>query len=246
MGVLTRPLPKWSLMYVLGQPITREQAGEVILRCSGLDFSCTNDYHFFAQLLQAMGLKINPFGASYEMCHEALHGHLKEGEWVDNLGELRKELQVLDGIEYLSLSGRALSSFIYGPHGWLHWDGNVFTNHYNLGKWPSVESIRAEWRIIAKAFPFLNLNCVLMSGEGYESESIVPVVEYVINDGKVRTIVPKTTPVFSKDNDAELKAQLVEVTTNRYRERGVTLQIFEWALETSRLRVAEGASLEKR
>lgn len=236
MSVLNRALPKWSLMYVHGEPVTREQAAEVIVRCSNLDFSCTNDYVFWAELLRVMGVTVEE--GTYKACGDAVwkpHGR-------EPLDALREELQCLRGIEYLQLSSRVLSAYIAGPHGWLAWDGNIFTNSYNIGKWPSVTAVRDEWRTIAEAFPFLNLRCVLLDGEEAMEpgdQQPVPVVEYSVKDGKVRTMEPKTEPKLNPSARQVVREMALSFLNNRFRERGTTIDNFKWALEITRERVHE-------
>lgn len=70
---------------------------------------------------------------------------------------------------YYLTNGWVSTSFVDGPHGWMHPDGEVFFCD-NIGKWPQVVSVLEEWQTIAKAFPFLTLGCILMSGESCEED----------------------------------------------------------------------------
>ena len=80
------------------------------------------------------------------------------------------------------------SSFVHGPHGWCHPDGQI--DHIdNVGKWPSVEEIRDDWQMLATAFPFLILTATLMSGESCEDDT-KPIVTMSVADGRVSLMAP--------------------------------------------------------
>ena len=75
------------------------------------------------------------------------------------------------------------SSFIHGPHGWCHPDGQIYYID-NVGKWPSIEDVRDDWQKLATAFPFLILTVTLMSGESCEDDTR-PIVAMDVADGQV-------------------------------------------------------------
>lgn len=53
-----------------------------------------------------------------------------------------------------------------------------------------MKEVYDEWKMVAKAFPFLELQCRLMNGETCEEET-VPVIDFFVNNGKVRMSKPK-------------------------------------------------------
>lgn len=111
------------------------------------------------------------------------------------------------------------SSYIYGVHGWCDWDGNIHAASYNIGKRPTVEEVLQEWSLIAQEFPFLDLRCQLMSGE-YCEYGIVPVVEFVVSQGKAQAV--------------EAKEQLHPVDRPGGKGSTAPLEIVERALELTR------------
>lgn len=81
---------------------------------------------------------------------------------------------------------RVSSCFISGSHGWCHPGGTIsFVD--NVGKWPSVEEIKNDWEILAKAFPFLKMEITLMDKESCEEDS-QPVVSMVVRNEEVTLV----------------------------------------------------------
>lgn len=159
-------LPKWPAMTVHGVHITREQAGEVLIRTNRWD-QHTNDRRWNEQVWKMAGV---PLADSY----------------LSNFDEIRRveeRLRVLP-LQYLR-NERIASSWLGGPHGWCDWDGTIFSNQYNIGKWPQVNEVRDEWAVIAKTFPFLNLVCTLWSEEAGVPNN-KPLVCFRVVKGRVR------------------------------------------------------------
>lgn len=200
-------LPKWSALTVVGASVTREQAAEIIVRTNDW-FLGTNDRAWEADVMGALGVPLT---------RENGYTQVSWGKVVaatERLGGL--------SLEYLRNS-RVMSAWVGGPHGWCDWDGTIGSSNYNVGKWPSVKAVRAEWARIAEAFPFLDLRAQLWSGETSE-EGIVPLVEFVVRRGKVRATSPKK-PVG-------VPCQAEQLTDLRApgRERGCDLPTLRWAL----------------
>ncbi len=164
-------LGKWPAMTVLGKTITPDEAAQVILRTNNW-YDTTNDRSYKQSVYQLVGLKPNICGGVCE----------------DSLDELRRAWKSLD-LQYLS-NHRIMSCWLGGVHGWCHWSGAIRSNNYNIGKWPSVAEVAQEWKDIAQAFPFLDLTCQLWSAEVGDTVPPVPLVEYVVKDGKVETTAP--------------------------------------------------------
>lgn len=224
-------LPKWPCLIVVGTPVTKEQAQEIIVRTDRLRFS-SNDRIFSAKLNEVFyDIKITKAG--YDSENVAIRKKLgvekdAPGTWdaVWNYQDKKTEEVNPIELEYL-YNSQIVSSWIGGPHGWCDWNGNIGTRNYNIGKYPSIQDVYNEWKLIAKQFPYLNLKCQLLSGESCESDA-VPVIEYTVKNGKVSMKIPKE--------------QLATVVTNSFfnglsnlfkpgGERGCTIEQFTKALE---------------
>lgn len=176
--LLNRALPKWPQHYVTGQPVTVEQAKEIIRRTDTFfDYGGGNDREYAkwvrAQVKRPVDSWDLPAGSDWD-AHDK-----KLDKWRENWGFIRTS--------YVHNSWIS-SSFVGGPHGWCHPDGQIgFID--NVGKWPSVNDIFNDWQILAAAFPFLDIGATLFSGEAGEDDTH-PVVSMIISDGTVKLIDP--------------------------------------------------------
>lgn len=185
-------LGKWPAMVVIGKKITENQAKEIIIRTSGLFFVSNN--HVFVQALYEHIFKRKSQQQKY---------HSTICDYYTTEKEYRSVMEkygILYDIEYLKNGGRVVSSYIGGPHGWCNWDGTIFTNSYNIGKYPSVDRVEKEWKIIARAFPYLNLKCQLWKEESTDPDNI-PVIQYNIKNGKVTVVEPEDLYVYPGSGD---------------------------------------------
>jgi hypothetical protein len=155
-------LGKWPRLVVAGESVTPDQAAEIIIRTNGFYYG-TNDREWDAALRVVLGLPDDSHGL------DSYHAEL--AVW-DSLGRI--------GLSYLSNS-RLGSAYIYGPAGWINWDGTVGSSRDNIGKWPSVTEVLSDWEVIADAFPYLNLQAQLFPEEGAAPAA----VEFIVKDGKV-------------------------------------------------------------
>src|SRR5689334_7897912 len=101
---------------------------------------------------------------------------------MDARDDARMKYECLD-LSYLRNS-RIVSCYVNGPHGWCNWDGTIFTNTYNIGKWPNCKEVLEDWQNIAEHFPFLKLKSQLWSTEQCE-EGGHAVIQYNIANGTV-------------------------------------------------------------
>jgi len=222
-------LPKWPALLVVGKPVTREQAMEIILRTDDLYFS-SND-RTFNKLLNEYFYDIEVTDELYGGENKAIAKKLniQENDYnsIWNYKEQKNsEIKSLD-LEYLQNS-RIVSSWIGGAHGWCDWNGNIGTSNYNIGKWPSVEEVYNDWIQIAEAFPFLELTCQLQNSESGDDDVIaVPVVEYRIKDGKVEMFNPTELITESKFGDEDMFRRF----SDPYSERGCTIDMFREAVD---------------
>lgn len=192
-------LNKWPAMLVVGEKVTVEQAIEINFR-TACSYWSSNDKDFLAFIAEVIGANV---------------GNYRNVEFTDEIREAWGHIP----LEYLSNSN-IVSSYIGGPHGWCSWDGEIFSNSYNIGKWPTVREVYDDWCRIAEAFPFLNLRCQLMSGECSE-ERLTALVEFVVKDGAVEVLIPDATPMITA-SDCDI-SRFISMLNNRYREHGSEL-----------------------
>jgi hypothetical protein len=159
-------LPKWPALIVMGEAITEDQALEIIFRTSSTHLY-TNDRDFRHQIRSFFGIEKDSWDY-HEKTSAAFH--------------------TIDGLEYLE-NHQLISSWVGGKHGWCNWDGEIFANTYNIGKYPSAREVYNEWIILAEAFSFLNLRCQLMGGE-VGDENTSPQIEYIVKKGTVKAMAP--------------------------------------------------------
>jgi len=141
-------LTKWPLLLVTGQPVTEEQANEILIRTVNPWVLAVNDRAWNATVARILGIELND------------HGHFTHG----SITEACERLKTIE-LEFL-YNSRVSSAWIGGPHGWCDWDGRIGCSNYNIGKWPDAESVTEEWQRIAEAFPYLDLTAQLVTGEG--------------------------------------------------------------------------------
>lgn len=195
-------LPKWPAIAVEGKPVTKEQAAEIIIRTDSWQFF-VNDDDWERQLYECAGVSIGKYGIPNR----------------DEFAAAKEKLRVLP-LNYLN-NERIATCYVGGPSGWCDWDGNIFINNKNIGKWPSVEDALEDWRSIASAFPYLDLRCQLFNGEFCE-DGISPVVEYRVIGGKAS--VGELGPPMKVSRDY----------TRKWGERGCTLDAFKLALKLAK------------
>lgn len=212
-------LPKWPALLVKGEKITKQQAMEIIIRTDDIIRLSSNDKDFENQICKiTLGVECKRYGD--EDRNIAIKLGLDPDKWNDAVWNYKEEKAKLVKpleLEYLN-NRQILSNWIGGAHGWCDWNGNIHTNNYNIGEYPSVEEVYKEWVMIAKEFPFLNLRCQLLSGETCEPNTS-PVVEFVVKNGEVSLIEPNETLSGTVDVDFRI---------NDYgRERGCTIEQFK-------------------
>jgi hypothetical protein len=202
-------LPKWPGLLVKGEKITEEQAAEIILRTSGW-ISC-NDHNFTNDVNCLIYDVENDETPPY---YDKVNGLIREKIGVEKddteawnkiweyRGKRDEELGMID-LCYLS-NHQICSCWIGGTHGWCNWDGTISSCNYNIGKWPTIGEVYDEWKLIAKAFPFLDLRCQLLNHEQCSPEMSPnpgPVIEFRVKGGKVKMSIPARTLLESIDVD---------------------------------------------
>ena len=231
-------LPKWPALVVVGKPVTGEQAAEIIIRTDSMHFSC-NEWEFKRQLHAAF-YDIEISDRSYGSEERAIKQKLgldpdDRSSWNvywDHTEKVKMETGQID-LEYLN-NDQVVSSWFGGPHGWCDWQGRIGCWNYNIGKWPSVETVFREWQRIAKAFPFLDLTCQLMNHEvdceEYVDDIPGPVVEFRVKSGRVTMKEPRS--VLQRPSHGD-ESQFMKVFM-RGGERGCTIDQFKRAVDGCR------------
>jgi hypothetical protein len=217
-------LSKWPAMVVVGKNITKEQAKEIIIRTSGLYFS-SNDHEFDRQLEEyVFEVDLSSGKDKYELFRNDV-GEIDWQAYHQHTDKAYEKYKIITDLDYLQNS-RIVSCWIGGPHGWCDWNGRIFSDNYNIGKYPSVEEVEKEWRLIAEAFPFLELKCQLFNGETCEEDN-KPIIQFNVANGIVEVVEPEEILVSPNDNLAETMKGFL----NPGRERGCTFEQFKDACD---------------
>jgi hypothetical protein len=178
-------LPKWPKMAVIGDPVTLEQAAEILVRTNRWGSHC-NDHQWEDAIAAVSGYPKD----NYE---DRPHDEDARNAYFASLWAKQREWtiahRIITNIDYLH-NDQIASCYIGGPHGWCNWNGQIGCNDYNIGKWPDVESVFDEWQTIAREFPYLTLRCQLFS-EHENGEPGAPLVQYNVDNGVVTMQEPK-------------------------------------------------------
>lgn len=195
-------LPKWPVLLVTGENITREQADLVVLRTSWLSGISSSHRKWNSEVKKVFAIRTKDtlWAADWR-------------EWK----EVEARLGVLD-IAYLN-NDRIRSAHVSGPHGWCDWNGTIGCAGISLaGKWPEVGEIHQEWAMISHAFPFLKLTAQLARVEWDDSPDgwitgHTPLVTWDVGRGTVEMrpepgplLVPvRTEPETPEEIDAQVR-----------------------------------------
>lgn len=207
-------LPKWAACVVKGQQVTLDQAKEILIRTDSWRLY-SNDREWEESVAAAAG-----------------YPRLEDTEDFSKYGKLLDDWESSHGIirlEYLCNS-QIITLGAPNSRGWCHWDGTIYKNGANIGKWPEVENVYNDWVRIAGAFPFLKLKCQVFDSE-CGNFGIQPVVEFVINSGKVEVREPTEAFIVEEENISLL---LTSILFNQTRERGCSLELLTEALELTK------------
>jgi len=216
--LFNRGLPKWPQMIVTGDSVSEEQALEIIRRTDTF-FAYGwggNDHQYSAWVKEVLGYP-DVDGAPID--HFAETCRAREN-WLAKWGFIQTEYVCNEWIA---------TCYAGGPHGWMHPDGSVGYAE-NIGKWPEVEEVYEDWTKIAEAFPFLNLEVTLMSGEQTEYHSR-PVVSFLIRNGAVELVDPERYDIHRENGRERPRSCEVRLDFGYYSgERGLSpKQISQWA-----------------
>lgn len=177
-------LPKWTGCMIRGKRIDNKDnwIEKILVQTSSFDLFSNNKY------------SVKEFYDNFEIEYDS-YGYPK-GNDID---KLNKECGILS-LTYLQNSPYC-SACVDNPN-WLHWDGRIEFNK-NLGKYPSATNIYEEWKLIAKRFPILDLQCQLFDDEMCNvienPENYSPLVQFNIKNGCVEVL-------FDDFDDIEMPA----------------------------------------
>lgn len=200
-------LPKWPGVFITGKSVTPEQAKEIIFRTDSSvsrpsEYMGGNDRNFQARCATKfgwgpyLGLEKHMFAregeegfAIRQKNFDILEANGYPNAWA--VGDAWKtEMGYID-TQYVYNSYMS-NAYIGGPCGWMGLTGNIHFEGHNYGKWPSVEDIESDWKLLAAAFPYLDLVCTLYNEEAM-TEGGRPVCSIVVKDGTATVCEPDLT-----------------------------------------------------
>jgi hypothetical protein len=177
-------LGRWARMLAVGDPLTREQTNEVMMRTNGWHFTSCNDEEWELMVAFILGW-FDRFDALVEA------GECEDdwGEWLKRSSQISEEYgESIGALGLGHLDNEAIMSHSDEPNGWLCWDGTIRRDWHVGVKYPEVDDIEAEWKQIATAFPFLEMTVQALSG-GFGCYGAAPkdtvIAEWRITHGTV-------------------------------------------------------------
>jgi hypothetical protein len=199
-------LPKWPQMYVNGTPVSVEQAKDIIRRTDTFftDGYGGNNREYDRWVRQTVGMAPSYSDRPFEKYPDDSAPQAEK----DAFFAKRKAEADADRVIYEAFQRRwrplrtsyvhnswVSCSFIGGPHGWCHPDGEIgFVD--NIGKWPSVSEVLKDWQVLAEAFPFLSIGVTLYDGESSE-DGTRPLVSLKVLEGKATLVDPAAENVHT-------------------------------------------------
>jgi hypothetical protein len=240
-------LPKWPQHYVTGKPVTVEQAKEIIRRTDS--FFCHgyggNNHKYNSWVRKTLGMAPDMWDRPHRpypkddapQAEKDADLAARRAEYAEDnrLRELFEKRWHPLQTEYVHNSWISCS-FIGGPHGWCHPDGQIGYVD-NVGKWPSVEAVFNDWKVLAEAFPFIDIGVTLFDGESCE-DNTNKIVSMRVRGSEVVLIDPAAEDVHAghptavrRGADTEtMEAQVLALVHNPWREQGLPdAWIEEWA-----------------
>jgi hypothetical protein len=207
---------KWPRLIVTGEPVTREQANEILVCTNSWDF-CTNDQEWERQILSMAG----EFGRPVRPEHGADFSLFREyyercRDWEERLGVLN--------LHYLG-NARIASSWIGGPHGWCDWDGRIGCSNYNIGKWPDQVTVTEDLQQIAAAFPYLTMHVQLIGDEG--DGGVLDT--WAVRGGQAALVEP--AGMLDRPAVSDVEGWFEALMFDRHRERGCSIARLREALQ---------------
>jgi len=198
---------KWCPILIRGRKVSTNVVREVLIRT--MPYFSTNDRDWLEEVCGASDIEITEYGTTDPQ------------GWF----EFEKSISHME-LEYLRNS-QIMSSYIYGPNGWMNWDGSIgYRHHQNIGKWPETSAVLKEASRLAKMWPMLDMHIQICNGE----ESVTPLFEIKMYRGKTsisEPVVQIGLPKVPLRDDPESFARQF---TSPYRERGCSIGTYKQAL----------------
>lgn len=204
-------LPKWPQMLVWGEPVTVEQAKDIIFRTDPFLTSLSDMYGGNNHRWNEWARRVLGFDAFTES---------RDYAFLNRLTELFHETLGVVSTEYVH-NNWASCSYVHGPHGWCHPNGTISFGD-NIGKWPGALEVFKDWQAIAQAFPYLALKATLMSEEHDVEEAVsVPLVTFEVRNGEVSVCAsPEMPPVYKMPPPRDFSMSALSLL-NSAREQGL-------------------------
>jgi len=143
-------LPKWTGMICIGDPVTPEQALEIIIR--------TDNYRFYDEYYRDVDL-LKLIKKIYMRCLPI------EDQISHQILDIEK-FNHMFGILPIHYLNNHMLYHSTGLHGWMKKNGTIKTSSYNIGKRPTKKDLVEEVQIIIDTFPFIrNMHFQFLNGE---------------------------------------------------------------------------------
>ncbi|EKQ66784.1 hypothetical protein OsccyDRAFT_4583 [Leptolyngbyaceae cyanobacterium JSC-12] len=192
-------LPKWSGLIVVGDPVTKDQAKEILIQTDTLQFDSSYMEMKLKYSAYLYGIENYDENSYFQDAYDFFrldNGNIDWERYEDARTRIICDLGLLD-IRYIN-NHRILSS---SPIGWCDWNGYIGCNSYNVSEDPTVEDVYLDWLYIAETFSFLKLRSQLFDQEAGKADA-KPVVEFKIENSYVEVVIPsEPLGVFETQGD---------------------------------------------
>lgn len=190
------PLGKYPIVVAVGDPLTREQTNEVMLRTNRWHILSCNDNPWNDMVACILGLD-DQLNANLR---EYANGSL-DWDWCYAWDLIEAFGGSIGALKLFALDNESImTSCADGPCGWLDWSGQIRARYSEGSKWTTPEEVEADWRDIAETFPFLRLRAQLLSG-GYCAALPEGTVgaEWIIANGTVTRVEHSGKPLIRSE-----------------------------------------------
>ncbi|OLT25850.1 hypothetical protein BJF83_22480 [Nocardiopsis sp. CNR-923] len=164
-------LGKWPRLLVAGDPVTPDQADDIIIRTTPV-----------WRLSYAQGQTRT---ALYDMFGLRPHPTVPDAPDLESVRAANAALGIL-GLNHLH-NERIVSAWIGGLRGWCAWDGHIGASTYNVGPNPVADDVAHDLHLIAETWPHLNMRVQLALDDPDEGPT-VPAISWYVHEGAVRVV----------------------------------------------------------
>lgn len=220
--LLNRGLPKWPHLIIIGKPVTKDQAFEIILRTDG----------FLSDTSKFPGGNNRDFNRIYQ--RDSGIAELMPPENFDSgwFYTYMAQQALREKIKFVSFSyirnDWAASSYIGGPHGFCSPDGEIYHN-CNVGKWPSIEEVYEDLKKMVATWPFLTFKASLYDCEECENTPEKQMVASFVAENGVVTITGEDFDLRNQERPGiGIEKAVMEIHNGMHREQGLP---WRWIME---------------